>query len=437
MKSRDSATLLSITFVLFVLGPVRAVHADNMLLSGSRGGTILSVDPLKPFAVGDQPSITVHLATEGGKPLAKSLIRVFNYKNRTTLALTDGTGTVHIPINFYFRPGSYPLLVAFDGSAVDGLNSSAASVMLTIVPATLQVQTVPPMAGVQFSFNSQTETTDSNGVVEFNVDHIGGYQIEATPPAQDPNSKVKVVFSRWENNSSSPGRTLMFVGNRVLQASFLIYHQVSLKYTDEANQVVDPARISLTRVRAAGTSYSLTISGPLWLPSNYILHPGGGSLQSMPTTYFLDSVTIAGANVVNAGEQRFQPNPGATWWVRLFLYSARFRAQDAIFRSPIGSGILLQYPNGARQEFAFDPSSDAIQVNALPRGSYHASVLGAQGLQPQISLNLSSTQEFNLVVLSRLDMAVLVGVPALALLILLVIRRVIGFVWLTPRRRLT
>lgn len=439
MNARYLLRLLLLTCFLLALGPVYGVRADAAPDYVSTWRTVLSVEPAKPFTVGEQPSITVHLKTVTGIPLEKRTIWLFNYRNqwqnRIAQGVTDATGTARIPITFYFRPGSYSFLASFAGSEADRLDPSYNYADLMIIPATLQVQTVPPLPGVQFSLDGQTQTTDANGLVKFSVDHVGGYHIQALPRAQDPNSDVKITFYRWENDVSSPGRDFQFEANRVMQAAFLINYRVNLKYTDQANQIVDPARISQTRVRNAGSSYTLSGPAPVWLPSNYFLHPTGGPLQSVAAVYDLEAVTFGGVNVVNPGQQRFQMSPGATWWMSVLLYPARFTAHDALLRSRIGSGIVLEYPSGAQQKLSFDPTSGAIRLDALPRGVYHASVEGAEGLQPRIPLEVSRNQAFDLIVVSRVDMAILLGGPALAVLLLLVIRRIIAFLWLTLRRR--
>ena len=132
MNARYIVRSILIVWVLFALGPVRDARAAGSSPAYPGGGTVLSVEPLKPFPIGEQPLITVHLTTSAGQPLANRLIRVFNYgsrwRDRTTQALTDLTGTARIPITFYFHPGNYTLLVAFNGSDVDRLSASSSYV---------------------------------------------------------------------------------------------------------------------------------------------------------------------------------------------------------------------------------------------------------------------------------------------------------------------
>ncbi len=435
MNVRLLPKVFLIALAIVVLGRVQNVRAAGPSPYTPKVVTVIRIDPVPTYAIGDQPVLTVHLMKDSGAPLADRLIRIFAYKNRVAEGVTDSTGTARIPLYFNFYPGDYRLLVTFEGSQLDHLDATANTAVLTIVPGTLQVQTVPALAGVQFKIDDQVQTTDASGLVQFSINHTGGYHIQVVAPPQQAGANVRIAFDRWNNNDVSQYHEFKFPTHRVLQAGFLLSYPINLKYTDKANQAVDPSRISLTRIRAGGTFYSLTDPTQTWLPNNLILHRVGGILESKPAVYYVDNVTIAGANVVNQGQQRYQVSSNGTWWIQVFLYPATFSAQDALFRFPVGSGIMLQYPDGAQHELAFDRVGGQVQVASLPRGIYRASVRGTQGLEPNIPLSVSRARGFTLIVISRLDLAVLLGVPAFVVLMLLLIGRTNLFIWLTPRRQ--
>lgn len=435
MKARLVTKVLLIAVALLTLGRVEAARADGPTPYAPTVPTIMELDPLPKFAIGDQPVVVAHLKRDSGAPLANRMVRIFAYKNRVAEAITDNTGTARIPLNWNFYPGDYKLLITFNGSTIDHLASTYTTKMLTIVPGTLGVQTVPALAGVQFKLGDQVQMTDASGFVQFSIDHNGGYHIEVAPPASGSDANVRILFDRWNDNDVSQYHEFKFPAHRVIQAGFLLSYPVNLKYADKANQPVDPSHITFARVRTAGTFYTLTDPSQAWLPNNSILHRVGGILESKPALYYLDNVTISGANVVNQGQQRFQVGRNSTWWIQLFLYPASFSAKDALFRFPIGSGILLEYPDGTQQQLVFQGSGASIQVPSLPRGIYHASVQGTRGLEPRIPLSLSRAREFELIVISRLDLAVLLGVPAAVALLFLVIGRAHLPAWLTSRKR--
>jgi hypothetical protein len=434
MKAPISKAIL-LAVALLALGRVPSARANALSPRAATVPTIIDVDPLPTFAIGDQPVVVAHLKKDSGAPLPNRMVRIFAYKNRVAEGITDNTGTARIPLSWNFYPGDYKLLVTFNGSTIDHLDSTFTTRVLTIVPGTLGVQSVPALAGVQFKLGDQVQTTDASGFVQFSINHNGGYHIEVVPPAPAPDANVRILFDRWNDNDVSQYHEFKFPSHRVIQAGFLLSYPVKLQYADKANQPVDPGRITFARVRTAGTFYTLTDPGHAWLPNNSILHRVGGILESKQALYYLDNVTIAGANVVNQGQQRFQVGRDSTWRIELFLYPASFSAKDALFRFPVGSGILLEYPDGTKQQLAFQGPDASIQVPSLPRGIYHASVQGTRGLEPRIPLSLSRARGFELIVISRLDFAVLLGVPAAIALLFLIFGRTPLLAWLTPRRR--
>src|SRR5512140_732478 len=123
MKARLVSKVLLIVVGLLALGRAQTVRADGPSPYAPKTVTIISIDPLPTFAIGDQPVVIVHLAKDSGAPLPNRLIKVFAFKNRVVEGITDSTGTAHIPLYFNFFPGQYKLLVTFNGSELDHLNS--------------------------------------------------------------------------------------------------------------------------------------------------------------------------------------------------------------------------------------------------------------------------------------------------------------------------
>ena len=58
------------------------------------------------------------------------------------------------------------------------------------------------------------------------------------------------------------------------------------------------------------------------------------------------SALVGGSSVVHEGQQRFFPAETRNLQLRLLLFSARFEVRDALLGFPIGSAVLLEYPNG-------------------------------------------------------------------------------------------
>jgi hypothetical protein len=115
--------------------------------------------------------------------------------------------------------------------------------------------------------------------------------------------------------------------------------------------------------------------------------------------------------VINRSEQRFHIRPDDTWPIQVLLYSVRFTARDAMFHFPIGKGIELTYPDGHKENFIFDSDNKQIVIPSLARGSYSARIIGVGGSSPPTPIYLSRDQDTELLMLSYLDIALIIGVP--------------------------
>jgi hypothetical protein len=164
-------------------------------------------------------------------------------------------------------------------------------------------------------------------------------------------------------------------------------------------------------IRGIGNTYTMDGAGPVWLPSNRLTRRVGERLESQEIVYYFRDVTIDGANVINRSEQRFHIQPNDTWPIQVLLYSVRFTASDAMFHFPIGKGIELTYPDGHVEKFMFKPGSAEITIPSLARGSYSAKIIGAGGSAPPTPMHLSRDQDAELLMLSYLDIALIVGIP--------------------------
>ena len=136
--------------------------------------------------------------------------------------------------------------------------------------------------------------------------------------------------------------------------------------------------------------------------------------------------------VVNRGQQKLRPQGDGSLAVQLLFYSAHFSAQDALFKTRIGSGINLQHPDGVWESYPFDANGE-VTVDKLPRGDYVVTV-DAPGRSFARPVSVSRDQVVDLEVLSYLDIALVMGgVTFLAMSLLLIGRpHMIGAV----RRRL-
>jgi hypothetical protein len=385
---------------------------------------ILTLEPLKPFTVGDHPTIILHLIDELAQPIPNQIIIIFVDGKRKASGLTDSTGAVSIPLKYKFPAGEYHIKAVYAGFHSLGLLATSVETDMIIQAATGMIRTVPPMAGINFKFNGQIYTSDENGYVNFKVNESGSYSLEVLPVDNEllpPNVTIK--FSRWNDNIFTSGRQVYFPRTRALQAGFVFNYLVNEAFFDTTGAPVDPARVSSMTIKGLGSTYTFDKAGPIWLPANRLTRRIGEQLESQDIVYHIQDIQIDGANVINKSQQSFRLIPDDVWSINVLLYSIRFSSRDAIFHFPIGSGIELTYPDGHKNKFLFDSSASELEIPSLARGSYSATVISRGGSAPPTPIHLSRDQDVELLVLSFLDMGIIIGVPFTLALVLLFIGR--------------
>ncbi|HET9915061.1 MAG TPA: hypothetical protein VFQ13_24435, partial [Anaerolineales bacterium] len=398
----------------------------------------LTIEPLKPIITGDHPSIVVHLNSEFGKPLPNQPIIILVDGKRKGDGKTDSDGIAAITLKYKFPAGTYQISAIYPGVVSIGLPRATARTDMVVEAATLEIHTVPPTPGVVFVLDRQTYTTDEDGVTKVQVNLSGTYTLEMLPIDEDslpPN--VRMEFGRWNDNVFTQKREVHFPRKDRLEAGLTVNYQINQEFYDLQGEKVDPARISSMTIRGVGTTFAFDKAGPIWLPANRLTRRIGDRLESDEILYYFRDVTIDGENVVNKGQQRFRIRPDDVWPVQVLLYSVHFSARDAMFHSPIGKGIELTYPDGRKEEFLFDSPDAEIVISSLARGSYSARIIGAGGSAPPTPVHLSRDQSVELLMLSYLDIAVIVGIPLLIALAFFFIGRTHWFrvLWHPSRYR--
>jgi hypothetical protein len=403
-----------VTFFIFVLLSLFAVatpvHAGGM--APLRKPANLAIEPLKRFVTGDHPTIVVHLTAEFGAPIPNQPILILVDGVRKGEGRTDSRGIAAIPLKYKFPAGTYQIQAVYPGIISIGLNRATAEAGMIMEPARAAIYTVPAVPGVVFRLANKTYTTDQNGVANVEVGLSGLYDLEVLPidPERLP-SNIRLAFARWNDNVFTQKRQVYFPRARRLEVGFTVSYLVNQEFFDTTGELVDPRRVSSITVRGVGTTHSFDGAGPIWLPANRLTRRIGERLESEEILYYFREVTIDGANVINKGQQRFRIRPDDVWPVQVLLYSAHFSARDAMFGFPIGKGIELTYPDGRKEEFYFDSPNKEIVIPSLARGSYSARIIGIGGSAPPTPTHLSRDQSVELLMLSYLDMAVIIGVP--------------------------
>ena len=412
MRSLFVLSAVTLLGLFSQIAPVYADGVDNAPFLQGRKPANLLIEPLKPFPLGDHPVINVQLTAQFGAPIPNQPILIYVDGVRKAEGRTDSRGVASIPLRYKYSAGTYHVKALYPGITSIGVNRATAETDFVIEPARLAIYTVPPVPGVSFKLNHKIYTSDENGVVDLAVNTSGIYSLEVLP-IEDDNlpANTQLEFERWNDNVFTSTRKIYFPRTRRLEAGFIVNYQMNQQFFDSSGGLVDPKRVSFMEIRGIGNTYTLNAAGPVWLPSNRLTRRVGERLESQEILYYFRDVTIDGANVINRSEQRFHIRPDDTWALQVLLYSIRFTARDAMFHFPIGKGIELTYPNGSVEKFMFEPGTHQIVISALARGSYSARIIGTGGSAPPTPIYLSRDQDAELLMLSYLDIALIIGIP--------------------------
>jgi putative transposase len=368
--------------------------------------TILTIEPLKALPLGGHPTVIVRLTTKTGLPIRGQTIRLVVNDTQKRKMVTDSQGIARLTLNYKYSVGTHQIKATFWGSSPLGLSSAVADQKFVIKPLELVIRMVPPLVGIQLLFNNKVYTSNEAGIIRINVQEHKSYSLKILQPEErDLSPDMHVTFSRWNDEVFEPNRSIKIFRSRELEAGFIVSYWVRQILVDSAGQLIDPARISMMTLKAAGKTLIFEDAGPHWLPANQLSSGIDRHLESLSISYYLRNIIIDGVNVVSENQQRFHVRRNAIWPIKLLVYSARFSASDALFRFPIGSGIRLEHPDGRSENILFESAGD-LKIGSLPRGLYRATVTGAHGMAPPTPLALSQSQDVELLVISHLDMAV-------------------------------
>jgi hypothetical protein len=277
-------------------------------------------------------------------------------------------------------------------------------------PHELTIRTVPALEGINFRLDGRVFVSDHNGRATISVLNPGTYVLEVLPN-DDSSGGLRAVFSRW-TDIYDKRRSVTISGPTELEAGFDVSYRAQTKYVNPQGDEIDPEDISVTVVKSStGAIIPLQPGKPKWLKASRVVRRRDG-FEPVVLVYSIKSVIVSGSNVVNRYQQKFQVKPGLEpWTVKLLYFPVRFDARDVLLDTPIGSHVLLEYPDGSVRRVPLDDEGRA-RLPSVPRGAYKARV-DAGGYSPIMPISISRKgQEGNLIVVSYPDMG-LVAVIAL------------------------
>ena len=300
-------------------------------------------------------------------------------------------------------------------------------------PHTLVVQVLPAMAGVGFTLDGRSFTSDARGLASITVEGVATRRLTVGVPRSRPGQRYR--FQRWVGASGgddySTSRTVRMGGSVTrLVAGFDVESLVRWRFVDGNDQSVPERLVQEVLLKEdTGGRYRKPAAGYHWLTAGQVVRENSGAISVRPLGWSVEGVMVDGANAVFRSQQRFRATPRATWTIRLRFYEMQVSARDALFGVPAGSGVRLRSPDGRVRRLDLDERSRG-RTGRLASGDYQLKPEG-RGIAWWTPVNLSRSQEVQLKLLTWLDL----GLVALAAMLVLVGLPLLGRLLDRQRRR--
>jgi hypothetical protein len=276
-------------------------------------------------------------------------------------------------------------------------------------PATLEIQTVPALAGVTFAVEGQSMETDVAGFASVEIARPGRYDLELVEIPETPERRVR--FQRWRiDHQLEPRLRVVTPSMEPIEVAFEISHPIRFRFLDAGGRRVDAARVEALTLRGNdGRRLVLDPEDTVWLPANRIVKRLTG-LAELEAEYTLESVQVDGTEVAQRGRQRFTPSAeDSVWTIDLLLFDLGLTSRDLLLGNQQGRGVVLELPDGSSRRLTFD-SSGEVAVPSLARGLYRVSTEGALGIPLEVPVQVSRNQQIELKVISWVDLLCLLAV---------------------------
>ena len=374
--------------------------------------TVMTLEVPSGSVIGSDVAIGVILRSKSGLALSEHVTLLLDGAQvRSDKTDTTGKVSLIIPAKELIEAKSYEVEVDFGGA--HGLAPASAKATLTILAAAIQIDTVPPLANIRFTLGTETAISGPDGVAALPVPKAGDYQLTSDLNTDtSANATVKASFVRWLDNVYTANRTISVTGPATFTMGLRVAYRASIKYVDLNNKPVDPSLIDQAQFSAGTGADDIVLNSQVsasqvwWTAANAVRY--STQLQVSPITYRALSVKIHGAEVVNRGQQSWEPTEGGVWTIQLLLYDMTVQTRDALFGSPVSGTLTLTYPDGAAIEQRVE-GDGKVAFSNLPRGQYKLS-LSPVAVSAPAPVALSRAQESTLRVITYQDVLVVVGI---------------------------
>ncbi|MFF9243242.1 hypothetical protein ACF1AL_30845 [Streptomyces sp. NPDC014801] len=286
---------------------------------------------------------------------------------------------------------------------------------------TVTFRTVPAVAGARFALGGQVVTSDGHGRATVTVARAAGPQTLSLLNPVVTAGDHQYRFVRWtgQRDPDQAQRTtvhgLRLRTDRTITAAYRVACAVSPRFTDQYGKPLDLGHISTVTVKSStGRLTGMPVRGATWLDGTVPVYRTS-RLQLTPVTYSLQSLVYDGAQLADAGRQRFTPCASPTVTFVGPFHALTVTAHDAFFGGATGRRAEISGPGGIVRTVSLGAQHSAV-VTDLPRGHYRVTLKGAGGLTPTQEIQLSRSMTTNAPVISTLDLLV-IGLPLLGLVV--------------------
>lgn len=408
--------LIALILVAFAVSPGEAQAAVHPKAGQP---TALALKVPTTVELGGHAVVTVRL-TSAGKPVRGKLISVHLGAKVTQQVKTGADGAATAEITRDLSAGRYKVTATFAGTSAYRSTSSRTAIF-TVTPVQLTIATVPATPGLPLVRidDGTTLMTGPDGTVVVTMTKVGHVVLRLALPPDDATRQVRLA--RWDDGSTDLARTIRIPDTLNAVVGLQVLNPVGFEFASADGAPIAAAEVPVVRVADdTGKQETLTGPGPHWLRSNSITRLISG-LVSAPVDYRISEVSLGGLNVVNRGQQRFAAAGPQTVKVGLLVFNLVVQGKDALLRTPFGTQVTITDPGGRQRVLELDAGGSA--TTSLSRGQYLIEIGGGLGIPITTPVALSRDQRVDVLSVSLLDIALVVGVGLGLVLVLIVLGR--------------
>jgi hypothetical protein len=403
--------MILFTFAVTPGAALAAAHAGRP--------TVLDIRAPATVQLGGHVVVTARL-TESGRPVRGQQISIRLGSKISKQVTTGADGRASTEIARDLSAGRYNVTARFAGTSAYR-SSTSRTVQFIVEPVRLTIATVPATPGLQLLRidDGAPLVTGPDGTLVVSMKSPGQVALRlALPP---DNATRQVRLERWDDGSTDPVRTIRIPDTLSAVVGLQILHPVQFGFTSADGSPIPAADVPTVRITDdAGNQEEMAGAGAHWLRSNAITRLTTGLISS-PVTYRVAEVPLGGENAVNQGQQRFVTSGPQTVTIGLLAFDLVVQGRDALLKSPWGSKVTITDPAGGQR--VLDLDADSSTTTLLPRGQYTVKVDGGFGIPITTPVALSREQHADVLVLTMLDIAVVVGIATLLVVSLILIGR--------------